>query len=474
MIGIGITTLNRRQQFDLTLKNIQLYSPRNTKIVVVDDGSAEPLPRLGGIEIIHNRRTRGVARAKNQCLAALMSDPKINDIFLFDDDCWPTEADWWKPYVESPEQHLSHAARFEDRCCACNTKKFLVYNTVPGQPFCVDCRPEQLLRNDADLFAVQWGSGVMMYFTRDAVEKVGGFRKEFGRYGCEHWDIAYRCRNAGLSQYPFQDVSHAALWSVDAHSHGYRSCVPQKERVTLLERNWKVFQQFKDASDFVPYIEKSVDLKATVCIPWRETPDRIAAYDRCLKFWNDNGFTVSSADSDKNVPFTCGKARNNAVRQAATDIIIIADGDTLPGDIRQIREAMEWVNDEPDMFVWPFTVYRYIPNEAVDLDDITTARNEGEYPNESPGGIVVCNRQTFWDIGGFDERFPQGGWGFDDRSFQLAAKTLAKAGRLPGMVYSFDHKANRDLSNNNPNKVRYRLYEFAARAGADVMRELIK
>lgn len=473
-LGIGITTLNRRRDFDLTLKNILRNTPRDAKIVVVDDGSEDPLPRLGGIEVIYNRRPHGIARAKNQCLAGLMSDPAVTDLFLFDDDCWPTESDWYKPYVDSPEQHFSYAARFEDRCMGCNTQKFLIYNTVPGKPFCVDCRPEQLIADTPDVFAVEWGSGVMMYFTRVAVEKVGGFRREFGRYGCEHWDIGYRCRNAGLSRYPFQDVPNSKLWSIDAHSHGRRSCVPDMERRVNAERNWQIFQSHMDESDFVPYVEERVKLEATVCIPWRSTPDRLAAYKRCVKYWQDNGFSVKSANSKPSDFFTCGAARNSAVRQADTDIIIIADGDTIPGDIRQIRGAVEWVSDEPDTIVWPFNVYRYVPGDAVDIDDLATAPNDGEYANDSPGGIVVCNRQTFWDIGGFDERFPAGGWGFDDTSFQLAAKTLARVGRLPGVVYSFNHAVNRDLSNGNPNKARYRLYEFASRAGEAVMRELIK
>ncbi|EUA60279.1 putative phage protein [Mycobacteroides abscessus 1948] len=44
--------------------------------------------------------------AKNRCIAELM-DLGCDHLFLADDDVWPTVDEWWKPYVESPEPHLS-------------------------------------------------------------------------------------------------------------------------------------------------------------------------------------------------------------------------------------------------------------------------------------------------------------------------------------------------------------------------------
>lgn len=74
-------------------------------------------------------------------------------------------------------------------------------------------------------------------------------------------------------------------------------------------------------------------MQATVCLPWRATEDRIPAHDTCLKFWHDHGFDTIQADSDANRPFLCNAARINAVRQATTDVVIIADAGTIPHNV---------------------------------------------------------------------------------------------------------------------------------------------
>lgn len=214
----------------------------------------------------------------------------------------------------------------------------------------------------------------------------------------------------------------------------------------------------------------------TVCIPWRPQPDRIAAYDRCRKYWQDRRFTVVSADSDPTRPFVCNEARNNAVAQADTDIVIIADGDTLPENLHQVATAIAMVDRGEADIVWPFTVYRYLPPTWVDaaVSDMHAAPILGE-TMRSPGGIIVARRKSFWSIGGFDPYFVPGASGFDDTSFQIAAETLLTTARVIGTVYSIDHpdSVHRQYDDTNPNHARYRLY-LALQGDPTLMAELVK
>lgn len=477
-IGIGITTLNRRDIFMRALREMDRCTTKDVPIVVVDDGSDIPVPKVNRITVrIRNNHPRGIAHGKNQCIAALMAMPEVTDLFLFDDDVWPTEFGWEKTYLESDEQHLSHQPRFNGACARCQFGKPLVYNTIQGRPLCQDCCSTQLIYDGPKKFAVAWPSGTMLYMTRHAVDTVGGMRKQFTTM--EHCEYSMRMHHAGLIEYAFQDIHNPKLYALDAYQPlRKRSIIPPDVRRRAAPTDKALCEKFAGTSDFVPYIEGRP--QATVCIPWRATPDRIAAHDYCMKYWADHGFTVINGDSDPSKPFLCGQARNNAARQAKTDIVIIADGDTVPGDIDQIYAAIDLVNLDSRCAVWPFTVYKHVPAASMELRDLRQSPVDQEYRHGSPGGMVVINRETFWSICGFDERFVPGAWGFDDTSFLLAAKTLLKVERVDGTVYSFNHSVDssgvdgRDLSENNPNKARWRLYEFASRASEAVMRELVK
>lgn len=217
-------------------------------------------------------------------------------------------------------------------------------------------------------------------------------------------------------------------------------------------------------------------IQVTICMPWRPQPDRIAAYERCRKWWESHRFDVVTGDSSRAKPFVCNEARNNAVRQADTDIIVVTDADTLPENLHQVIKAISMVDKGEADIVYPFTMYRYIPPAWVDnpIDELHKAPILGETFN-SPGGMIVANRTAFWSINGFDERFIPGASGYDDTSFMLAAKTLLNTQRLFGTVYSFDHpmSVERDYGDTNPNLPRHKLYKLAYKS-PDLMTELIK
>lgn len=208
--------------------------------------------------------------------------------------------------------------------------------------------------------------------------------------------------------------------------------------------------------------------RPVVCIPWRAQPDRIAAHKRVIDFWEHHGFQTATADSNKRRPFNLAEARNKAVDNAQSDVVIVADADTIP-DIGAVARALERIED--GLVIWPFTVYRHLPGTEVNNPDLFTAPIDREYDGSS-GGLFIATRRTYWDLGGQDERF-EPRWGYEDTCFRLAAITLASVDREQATIYSFNHSADRDLSEDNPNYWRWQLYRNATHY-PQMMRELIK
>ena len=208
-----------------TLKKIRKYTPPGVPIAVVDDGSTDHFPDADH----RNLLPQGVANAKNHCLRLLMNHPDVAHIFLFDDDCYPTTHDWWKQYVESGEHHLA----------------YLHQNLNPDA--------HNVIYDDGKIFAMDRGTGCMLYFTAEAIDKVGGFRTDYGRWGFEHDDITHRMMNAGLIRFPYQGVvGQSGIYNLDEHEHG-QSSMTHDERSHSRLRNKLLFDKYRWSTDYVPY-----------------------------------------------------------------------------------------------------------------------------------------------------------------------------------------------------------------------------
>lgn len=207
----------------------------------------------------------------------------------------------------------------------------------------------------------------------------------------------------------------------------------------------------------------------TVVIPWRPEPDRIPAYEFVRKWWDDNGFSVVVlADSDHYAQFHRAQARNRGVSMAWTDTVIVADADTIT-DINAVKTALHEL--DYGTIIYPHTTYRLIESKYIDAPDLMQAPTIHRLDN-AKGGIIVANRTLYLQIGGMDERFSPA-WGYEDAAFGIAAETLAQTRRIEGLMFSFDHTVQRDMTTNNPNLHRYKLYEMC-RGKPELMRELIK
>jgi hypothetical protein len=207
-----------------------------------------------------------------------------------------------------------------------------------------------------------------------------------------------------------------------------------------------------------------------VCIPWRPQPHRLAAFERVVGWYEDHGYQVVLGDSHHET-FNLAAARNAAVRAAGdAEIVVVADADTIP-EARALMRAIRRATSQP-MVVYPFEHYVYLGDvdpATVDLERLAELPHEQTYTH-SVGGLLVVQRQLYWELGGHDEGFRR--WGYEDTAFEIVAETLARTDRITGSVYAFGHEADRDMSDANPGRSRIQLYRYARR-NPKIMRELV-
>lgn len=220
----------------MCLDNIQQRTP-DAFIVVVDDASKVPVRVPDGVELFRFERNVGIARAKNKCLELLMAHG-CEELFLFDDDCWPNDYYWYQPYVDSPEPHLCYLFR----------------NRALGRSGVNQAR---IIYDDGKIWAISpWPQGCMMYLNRSVIERVGGYRPEFGKWGYEHAEFSERIHAAGLTTNKYQDVCQRnKIYSADESGGGgtFTRSVPTRVRVDELYKGKEVYEKYSGSTDYVEY-----------------------------------------------------------------------------------------------------------------------------------------------------------------------------------------------------------------------------
>jgi len=225
-IGIAISTHNRHDVLSRALDHQMKYLPAGALVVVIDDGSSKPVTVPDGVQLIRCDMSRGIVAAKNSSLEALI-DAGCEHLFLWDDDAWPIAGGWERPYIESPEPHLAY--QFQD--------------FASGQKL----NDIAVLYSDDKHVAYTGQRGVMLYYHRSAIEKVGGFDSIYQRGMYEHSDLAMRIHNAGLTSWAFADVvgSDKLIYSLDEHQAVERS-VPKPDREAQVKRNVTIHNGRRD------------------------------------------------------------------------------------------------------------------------------------------------------------------------------------------------------------------------------------
>ncbi|EJL90230.1 glycosyltransferase family 2 protein [Pantoea sp. GM01] len=225
-IGIAISTHNRHDVLSRAIEHHLKYLPSGALVVVVDDGSSKPVTVPDGVKLIRCNMSRGIVAAKNFSLEALIN-AGCEHLFLWDDDAWPIAGGWEQPYIESPEPHL--AFQFQDFATGKKLNDIAV------------------LYRDNKHVAYTGQRGVMLYYHRSAIEKVGGFDSIYERGMYEHSDLALRIHNAGLTSWAFADVvgSEKLIYSLDEHEAVERS-VPKTDREAQVKRNVTLHNKRRD------------------------------------------------------------------------------------------------------------------------------------------------------------------------------------------------------------------------------------
>lgn len=254
-IGIAISTHNRAGVLSQSLKHHLQHLPAGALVVVVDDGSQPQAVVPAGVKLIRHEKSLGIVATKNASLAAL-TDAGCEHLFLWDDDAWPIADGWWLPYIESPEPHLAY--QFLDLAGARKLNDIAV-----------------LYRDDKHV-AYTGQRGVMLYYHRSVIERVGGFDPIYGRGMYEHSDLALRIHNAGLTSWAFADVvgSEKLIHSLDEHEQVERS-VPRPDREEQVKRNVKIHNERRDTgyTGYAEYRQQN-DVVITTLLTSQPDPQR--------------------------------------------------------------------------------------------------------------------------------------------------------------------------------------------------------
>lgn len=228
-IAVAISTRNRPVEFLNSISHWALTDYDNIEFFIVDDASSEVY-----VNSSHRFEERaGIPKVKNKCLE-LAYNSGAEHIFLVDDDIFPIDKDWYRPYINSGKNHLSFC--FEES-----------YGETP--------RRYRLGVTSDEKFAIySGGNGCLMYFNRNCVETVGGYDEQLGLGYYEHNDLSRRINNAGLTSFIYMDVANSKelFYSMDQHGTVERNASPE-ERELQIRANMAYFESRRLSSEFIEF-----------------------------------------------------------------------------------------------------------------------------------------------------------------------------------------------------------------------------
>jgi hypothetical protein len=186
-------------------------------------------------------------------------------------------------------------------------------------------------------------------------------------------------------------------------------------------------------------------MKIGIIIPWREQPSRIKPFELVVawykKHYPEANMYFPDYPSDKWLP---SHTRNLGVRMAEEDdcdLIIMNDADTIPM-FHSLQKTVEEAYE--DNYIHnPYFAYiqlsersskEYLNNLGTDLGDW-----DGLHIVNSNAGTWVFRPETWWSIGGMDEKFTE--WGYEDSALEHAHEVIKgiKFKKHIGKVYALQH-----------------------------------
>jgi hypothetical protein len=175
-------------------------------------------------------------------------------------------------------------------------------------------------------------------------------------------------------------------------------------------------------------------------------------------------------------PFNRSRAINRAAADAGEwDVAVIGDSDSFVSK-RQLVAAVDLARRARTITL-AYNAYRYL-TEPMTRQILAGYRGDwtagvDETVRDSCSAMVVVTRDTWWKVGGFDERFV--GWGFEDVGFSLACQSLCgPIERVEGDVWHLWHDrtgAAHELPTWQANNSLFLRY--AAITDSDAMQQLL-
>ena len=178
MLGIGITTFNRKGMLCRCIERVRRHTKAPFILFVADDGSEDGTTEIlaeSGVTYV-SPSNRGIAWNKNRALYYLHEVARCDYVILLEDDTYPTRDQWEQDWIEAIKLygHVNlHPSHWK-----------VDYDGGIGTP--------------ADPFLGKSLTGQCTGFGREAVNLVGYFDTRFRHYGFEHVEHTERFMRAGF------------------------------------------------------------------------------------------------------------------------------------------------------------------------------------------------------------------------------------------------------------------------------------
>lgn len=233
-IGIACITYNRPAHLQHWTKQVAEFSPQDAVFHIANDTPSAKNER------------KGVAYRSNECLRELY-DAGCEYFFLFNDDCFPIKKGWAEFFIEASK--------------ASGQQHFMYLKPTPGvclkEEVHLCPKGEETFKGslmDTPINTYDNCNGCMMFFTRECIDKVGGFSPRFGIYGMEHCNMSNRIHRAGLTPlgaYSCPAGASEYIYSLDLDSSRpelrkqlkHKSSMSPNEAVFHAQKGMRVYQE---------------------------------------------------------------------------------------------------------------------------------------------------------------------------------------------------------------------------------------
>lgn len=174
------------------------------------------------------------------------------------------------------------------------------------------------------------------------------------------------------------------------------------------------------------------------CIPWREAPKRTPLMVEVLEQIEARyEWPIYLSDSDGPV-FSRAQAINRAVVRAfesGHEVVVINDADTLCESLPMEMAVAGTSEDKKSRL--PYDQYILMGEGHTGLF-LISGEVTGPVYEGACSGVLVVHRDTWYELGGFDERYV--GWGAEDVEFAIRHQFERVPGKCWGMWHEPDER----------------------------------